>query len=202
MKPNIRIHPLTPLPLLLFFGGQWWELSLFLGAVLLHEAGHVAAIFLTGNKIAELILSPTGATIRLEHSFCPYKKEIFIALAGPFFNLIADVVTLFRLRSSFCEPLLFFFFCNALLFFLNLLPIGGLDGERALFHWFSWRTDPFRAEEVTRFFSGVFLFLLSGCSVYLLLATNNPSLGLLTASLGMEEAARRKTKRKKATKIS
>lgn len=67
----------------------------FYGVCLLHEAGHLAAMKLTGARIAAVDIS--GAGIRIEQQkggIVPVKSKLFVLLAGPAANLILFILLL------------------------------------------------------------------------------------------------------------
>lgn len=182
MKNKIRIHPLFPLPfLLLFFGGKPWEIPLFFCAAALHEFGHILAAKLTGNSFSSIYLSPFGAKLLLENKYCPYRKEIFLFLAGPLANFVSVVIALFLLRLSFTEPLLFFQFSSAVLGFFNLLPIGGLDGNKALLAFLLQFSEEEKALAIADTIS--FFFTIAILVLGILLYRQTKNFSLLTISL-------------------
>lgn len=179
-----------------FRQNQIREVFIFLLAVFIHEAGHLLCLYALGYKSPRLSFSLMGAKILLPSPYIPYRKEIFIYLAGPFFNLLSCLGGVFLLRYRFCTDFIFFFFSNFLLAFFNLLPLTGLDGEGALFAFLSLKTTPRRRDKIlaktrTLFFSLFFTFAL-----YIFTTGKNPSLILLYVLLKMEQ------KRRKATKNS
>ncbi|MCD7728182.1 MAG: hypothetical protein LUH57_07555 [Ruminococcus sp.] len=91
---------------------------------LLHECGHIVAMKVSGVKIKELRLYGGGAKISAENGFISVKRELFIAFSGVAVNLILCVL-FYKLF-----PLVFAVNLSILIF--NLLPIGTLDGARAL----------------------------------------------------------------------
>jgi len=198
MRKAVKIQPLFLFPLvLLFSGSRPQEIFAYLSAVSIHEAGHLSVIYLTGNRIASFSVSALGAKIQMENELCPYKKEILIYLAGPLFNLIFALVSLICIRLRFSTFFLSFHFSSVLLGVFNLMPLPGLDGERALNALLLQYSDPLFAKKVTSILKGVFATVFSGLGLLLYLKTGNLSLGVLSFALGLEETE----KKKKATKI-
>ena len=99
---------------------------LALTACVAHELGHVIAIYLLGGAIKEMHLTVVGAELVLERPL-GYWQEGLAALAGPGGNLL--------LALMFCNVSrgLTFAGLNLVLALFNLMPVGRLDGGRALY---------------------------------------------------------------------
>lgn len=82
---------------------------------LLHELGHIAAIYILGESAESLTLSCCGASLKYKNNISTVKEAI-IAAAGPAVNLVL---------FCFLKDKI-----NLLLFILNVLPIFPLDGGR------------------------------------------------------------------------
>lgn len=100
------------------------DLLPFLAALLIHESGHLAAVCACGLRPEELRAELGGFTIKYEGG--GYIKDAAVAFAGPAASLTA------ALCSSLLNGPRFFTGLNAVFAVFNLLPISGLDGERAL----------------------------------------------------------------------
>jgi len=171
------------------------DAAVFLACLLLHESGHLLALLAYGEKIRSITCSATGLKIQTDSKWIPYRKEILIYLAGPFFGLMGATVTLFFLRRSFTIPLMHFFFGNLLFSFLNLLPIRGLDGYGALLSFLCLKTHPEHAKDILKPIHFLFLSLLLLLGIELVVKWKNPSLIFLSLLLPEET----REKRKKAT---
>jgi membrane-associated protease RseP (regulator of RpoE activity) len=175
----------------------------FFLAIFLHELGHWLAVKKTGNEISRFVLSPFGAKMSLAHPFCSYRKELIIYLAGSGFNFLSCAVSFFLLRLHLSEPLLFFFFSSLLLGVFNLLPIPGLDGERAMASLFSLFWEEYRVYFLCRIVGGIALLLFSLVGAKIYWDTGNFSLFTLSLALGAEKLGEEvEQKKKKATKIT
>jgi Zn-dependent protease len=113
-------------------------------SVLLHELGHAWAGRRYGVRTIEIVMFPIGGVARLEKNPKP-NQELWIALAGPFVNIIiaaalfgylyyrhqiVDVRTLFDpTDSNLAERIAF---GNLILAAFNLLPAFPMDGGRVL----------------------------------------------------------------------
>ncbi len=169
---------------------------LFFLSVLLHEGGHLLAMALMGSGLRGMRLSLTGISLYADTDWLPYRKEALLHLAGPLAGGAASIVTLLLIRQQMTPYRLYFFFTNALLTLLNLMPVMGLDGYGVMLSLFSLSCT--REEAVRRCLAihWIALFLLLGIAFLFLKEFQNPSLLLLCTMLLAEQ------KRKKATNES
>ena len=138
-------------------------LGLILMSVLLHEAGHLFVMCLFGVGIEGVTLLPIGIDIKRKQTYISYPKEIILALAGIFVNLV--VFFIFKEHE-------FFAYTNLLYATINLIPVKGLDGGNALEALLLCRLSPCRTEAVLKAVSAVFCILLWMIGVYVLLILN------------------------------
>lgn len=102
--------------------------------VIVHECGHYLALYLMHIEVERVSFKLFGINITLRHgSALSYRQEIVLALAGCAANVSACVpayimyaARLFPLQTGA------FFAFNLMLGGFNLLPIGSLDGGRAI----------------------------------------------------------------------
>ena len=135
----------------------WYDglllLAVWFGSVLLHEAGHAAAVSRLGVMADEVVLTPMGGIAEPDYQLEP-QREVVAALAGPLANLAAWVscaALLAALGESGTAGLLNPFYpremtsgtwlvqglkmgvwINWVLVLVNLLPACPFDGGRAL----------------------------------------------------------------------
>ena len=134
-----------------------------LAACTAHELGHIAAIRLLGGSVKEVRLTAIGAELVLERPLA-YWQEGLSALAGPGVNLL--------LALAGCRFSLTFAGLNLALALFNLLPVGRLDGGRALYCTLALLAGPGLADLVGRWLdclctasvtaAGLFLALWGG----------------------------------------
>lgn len=91
---------------------------------LLHECGHIAAIRAFNVRIKEIRLYGGGMKITRDISYLSFSKELIITFGGVLVNFCLCILSHCCFKTVFAVNL-------AILIF-NLLPIGCLDGARAL----------------------------------------------------------------------
>ena len=158
------------------------------GSVILHELGHALVARHAGVPAKGIILLPIGGITILDEtqviSESPntWKRDIRIAVAGPFVNLLtAAAVALVLFAMGFpllARPLVTpgnllrsLVWLNVYLGLFNLLPAYPMDGGRVLRALFSREADPVRATQRAVRIGQVFstLFMVVG----MLLATQD-----------------------------
>ncbi len=130
------IHLLVfPLLFLAWLSGGLYTTIAAYAVVFVHEIFHLFAALLVHERVGSVIIMPFGMTLRLSGRIIRHTgKEIFIALAGPFANILMLLI------SDIIEPcypapslsLYVFRFLNLSVLALNLLPCLPLDGGRVL----------------------------------------------------------------------
>ena len=138
-------------------------LPMALAACAAHELGHIAAIRLLGKSVKGIRLTAIGAELILERPLA-YWQEGLAALAGPGVNLL--------LALAGCRFSLTFAGLNLALALFNLLPVGRLDGGRAVCCTLALLAGPGPADRVGRWLdclctasvtaAGLFLTLWGG----------------------------------------
>jgi Zn-dependent protease/CBS domain-containing protein len=151
-------------------------------SLVLHELGHAVVSARQGFPVKAVILLPIGGvtigdpSIQVD-SARSIRREILIALAGPMVNAVVAAVSAAVLLSLgpvtrlWARPLISagslgasFFWINAFIFVLNLLPAFPLDGGRIFRAWLAQRMEfrqaTRRAVNVGHIFAG--LLMLAG----------------------------------------
>ncbi len=156
-----------------------YVLFLFASAAL-HEAGHLFAFLLCGERVPRFSLRAFGFLLTPRGASLSYGKELCVAAAGPSFNLFTALALIPALRAGVASEANFCFFAlNLLTGALNFLPIYGFDGGRVLRSGLFLVCSPRAAEGVADavslifsllfYFFSLFLFAVAGGSVFPLL---------------------------------
>ena len=125
-----------------------------LGAVLLHETGHLFAMWMLDCPPTYIRLIPSSVQIGKKIT-CSYQTDLLVTLMGPGVNLLCFAV-FYANGKLYSSPKMIVFALIHLLFGLfNLLPVKGLDGGTVLYVLLA-RKNPQKAERIL-FFSALFL---------------------------------------------
>lgn len=171
----------------------WRPLVTVLGAAAVHEAGHWVALRALGARIRALRIGPLGAVLETDARSLSYGRELAAVLAGPGANLLcAWVLTLAGCGQTALIG------AHLVLGAFNLLPVGPLDGGRALRLALSWRWGP-AGEEVARWVSAA-ASLAAAAGLGALICYTGGSLWLLPAMGGLLAGAAEDLLRGKAKK--
>lgn len=167
-----------------FLDGQGL-VPLALLACLCHELGHYIAICLLGGRVRRVRLTAVGAVMSLERGMS-YLGELLAALAGPGANLL--------LAALLCrwEVMALFAGMNLMLGLFNLLPVGRLDGGRAVRCVTGAVWGPQRADQIARYLDLGLMGLLTAGGVLAL--GRGGSFTLLLTALWLAGSAIRKEK--------
>lgn len=163
-------------------------LALLCAAV--HEAGHLIALRLLGVRVEEVSFHLFGIHIRVRSgALISYGREAAIAAAGCAVNLLSALAAfcVWRIglcfgQNSFALPCEALFYMNLLLGGFNLLPVGPLDGGRALESLLCLRLRPDTAARAVTFLSFLVLVPLGVCG-FCLVARTGYNISLLAAAL-------------------
>lgn len=128
---------------LFYFTKQIQIYLLVLGFAFLHELAHIVVGIILGFKPLQLEIMPFGFNINLIPRKEDYEikikksnlvelKYIYVAIAGPLFNLfIATIFSYISLKAK-NEIVDLIIYSNLLIFIFNLIPIYPLDGGRTI----------------------------------------------------------------------
>jgi Zn-dependent protease/predicted transcriptional regulator len=175
--------------------------------VVMHEYGHALMAKRLGVMTQDIILSPIGGVARLTTMPENPLKELKIAFAGPFVNLVIGgliAIGLYLYDGTYWPTLKDFKFhepielaryvvwINAMLFFFNLIPAFPMDGGRILRAFLATRMSHFKATNIATFVGRVLAvgFIIYGIfSQELVLAM----IGLVIFMMAGQESAQSKT---------
>lgn len=146
----LRVSPSFVLLLLLFAGMDSAHLLLqILLAAGLHECAHLGVLCFFGGEIAAFRLTAFGGELSIRNARrLSYGQEMAAVLAGPVSNLLCAAV-LSRLAWMLSwERGYVIAGIHMLLALFNLLPLGALDGGRALYLCLCWLWEPITAMRV------------------------------------------------------
>lgn len=130
---NIKIN-IFMLVMFIFYSlcGYFFETSIMVLSILIHEIFHSIAARKYGIKISEVEIFPFGGIAKFENirTITP-KEEIIICAIGPLSNLIIIILFL-SLRVFYFDSYLIDYIIkvNKVIFIINVLPIFPLDGGK------------------------------------------------------------------------
>ncbi len=148
--------------------GMWDTVLCFVPALLLHELAHILAAGACGIILEDLELLPFGCAAKVR-SFAglPPVKEIFVAAAGPAFNMIAAGALYFFdkycFKLYFAKPLIL---ANLVLAAANMLPALPLDGGRILRALLSKFMGNKKATRICAYFGVFFSIVILALGIY------------------------------------
>ena len=142
MKVRIDLKILFFLALF-YFTKQIKIYLLVLGFAFLHELAHMIVGLLLGFKPQSIEIMPFGFSLNLfpkeedietkiKKSSLVELKYIYVAIAGPLFNLIMATVFSYISLNVNSEIIDLITYSNLLIFMFNLIPIYPLDGGRVV----------------------------------------------------------------------
>lgn len=140
-----------------------------LAACTAHELGHITVIRLLGGSVKEIRLTAVGAELVLARPLA-YWQEGLAALAGPGINLL--------LALAGCHFTLVFAGLNLALALFNLLPVGRLDGGRAVYCTLALLAGPGAADRVGRWLDCLCTAGVTAAGLFLTLRGGNITLML------------------------
>ncbi|MBR6728910.1 MAG: hypothetical protein IKL80_02015 [Clostridia bacterium] len=175
-----------------FAGGLYTMLAAY-AVVAVHELFHLFAALLVRERIGCMILLPFGMTLRLSAGLVREPaKEIFIALAGPFSNILmlflADIAESYY---GFGNLAVFTFrILNLSTLAVNILPCLPLDGGRALRALLVRHLGYLSAVSVMKRISRTIIIILGALGIILVLVSGlNMSLLMAVAFLAFQLSA-------------
>ena len=165
--PKIKISLSTPICLsaLAIIYGPTYILAIS-AATLLHELGHIIAIYLLGSSVSEVTVRPFGAVINRGENRSSYVADAVISLSGPAVNTICFLLCLPLGRlGAFASA-------SLILALVNLIPSKPLDGYCAMRALTLSLFSPGVAGVICRAISLIILGILWTLSVYAVIYAN------------------------------
>ena len=136
-------------------------------AVFLHEAAHIAAMYLCHSAPRSVELSALGCRIVLDpQKQLEYRQNMLVSLAGPWMNLLCFLAMVLLGKGGGL-----FSSASLTLGLLHSLPIEPLDGGLALRAFLCGRMEPEKAARISWVLSLVLLFPLAVLGFLVLLHT-------------------------------
>ncbi len=130
---RLKVSPFALMSLSLMFYIEGAEsFFIIMSAAILHELGHLAAVYIAGSRVVRIDVYAVGAVIFYDTAVVSYKKEAAIAFAGPAANIIFGLLSGLVFSRFRSVGLLLFIFANAFFALFNLLPLRGNDGWNIL----------------------------------------------------------------------
>lgn len=149
------------------------EAAQILGAVLIHELGHLIAVYACGGRVAAITVGACGFEITPEGQLS-YLKDALVLLSGPLAGLAAVLI----LRWAHCENCDFFLGANFVYSLFNLLPVSVLDGGGTLYAVISHLCGPTAAWYFRACIDCAVSAVLLVMGLYALFYCANPTLAL------------------------
>ena len=144
-----------------------------------------------GARFLRISLYPFGADIGADTSRLSYKSEIVVFLSGPLMNFVLALLSLLFYFSFKGMLVLAFCISNIIFFFVNILPVRGLDGARVLFCLLCECFDSDRAGKIYDAVTTIFFGVLCALALLLLfLSEYNLSLVFICCYLFISEYIR------------
>lgn len=137
---------------------------------LLHEAGHLLAIVLCGEKPDTVRFGIFGMTIIRKNDISQdYKKEFITAVSGPMMNFF--LLFVFVLLYAFYRKDIFLEMAaiNLIIGLFNIMPVFSLDGGRALESLLLERLPSDKSEKIITAVSIAFLIPMNFFGFYILI---------------------------------
>lgn len=151
-------------------------------SVIIHETGHLLFLRYYHNPVKRIKLTLFDIAIMDSHqNIRSTKQELFITLAGVFFNFAA-ALTAFLINHYFKNMIIEkFFYTNLSLGLFNLLPIDSLDGGQALYLLLSEKFSVSTSLRIVNIISLIILFPIAVIGFFVLLESKYNFSLLLTA---------------------
>lgn len=181
LRINISFAAVVTLMLILDESGMC-AVGLF--CCIVHEAGHIICLAVSGEKPASVELSFYGIKLeRKEPSILSAYEELAVYIAGPAMNFILSAL-LFILSKGHggIKTAAVTSLCIGA---FNLIPCRPLDGGNMVFQIASMFCEAERAEKICSVISGVILIPMAFAGIFMLFRSGNITLVAVTVYLAV-----------------
>lgn len=152
-------------------------------AVMMHELGHLFAMWVTdcAPKRIKLIPASVQITRSITHS---ERNDILIAVCGPAVNFVLFLSFYFNYLAFKNENVLYYALLNLIIGLFNSLPVIGLDGGTVLFSALARKIDYNRAVLILKGISLTVALAVAAAAVILTVKGHtNPSMYIMALYL-------------------
>ena len=161
----------------------WTPLFMILSAAVIHECGHMAALWACGAQVTKLRIGIFGALMESDAVRLSYGREIFCTAAGPMANFLTAWIL-----CIFGNPYPALTGVHVILCCFNLLPVRPLDGGRILELITAWTFGPRRGDMAARAAGCLTAGMLS-CTLFRIVWQSGGSFWLIPPAMAMAWAA-------------
>lgn len=143
---------------------NFFELSILIGIVFIHELGHAVVAHHYNWRIKAITLLPFGGQMEVdEHGNRPFKEELLVIIAGPLQHVWMVLLAYLFLQLDWISMSFYttFFYYNVMILIFNLLPIWPLDGGKLVYIYFSLKRSFLSSHQLIIHLSAIFLILFS-----------------------------------------
>ena len=152
-------------------------------AIILHELGHLFAMWLFECTPREIKLIPTSIEIIRGFSVKSYGETI-ISLMGPIVNLFLSLIFYINYLLYEKNSFIVFSLLNLIIGLFNLLPVKGLDGGTILFNIAAQKRNLETAARLLSIITLIFGFIILTFAFFLLFnGSFNPSIFIIAIYL-------------------
>lgn len=161
---NISVYFAALITFLLIFAPNGSALTALVCCII-HEIGHLAAIYIFGGKVSGFSLGAYGMRIDSAQNIrISPGKEAIISFAGPFTNILIIIFGLI-IKSDVLIKV------NLCLCIFNLLPVGRTDGYNTIYNGLSLFFNEANIKDVLRIISTSFLIIIYIFGIIVLIKT-------------------------------
>ncbi|MBO4692880.1 MAG: site-2 protease family protein [Clostridia bacterium] len=136
-------------------------------AALIHETGHLFAMWAADRAPKEIRLIPASVQIIEKYGSVP-KKQVGIIISGPLANIMISAAIFINFYLTGSDVSLRFALLNAVIAAFNLLPVAGLDGGRLLELLLLRKTDSYTANRTVNIITIVMACIIFVLGVFLI----------------------------------